>query len=172
MMEKIKLIRERLEAAQSRQKNYADAGKREVEFQEGEWVFLKISPMKGVLRFGKKGKLNPRYVGPFEILEKVGSVAYRLALTPELANIHDIFHVSMLKPYVSDPTHVLALPPIELKQDLTYEERPVRIMDRQEKQLRNKIIPLVKVWWDNHSGGEATWEKEDDMRARYPELFE
>lgn len=161
-----------MEAAQSHQKNYADARKREVEYHEGDWVFLKISPMKGVLGFGKKGKLNPRYVGPFEIIERIGPVTYRLALTPELANIHNIFHVSMLKPYVSDPSHVLATPPIELKQDLTYEERPARILDRQEKQLRNKRIPLVKVRWDNHSGGEATWEKEDDMRARYPELFE
>ncbi|XP_058202988.1 uncharacterized protein LOC131317451 [Rhododendron vialii] len=128
--------------------------------------------MKRVIRFRKKGKLNPRYVGPFEIIKRVGPVAYRLALTSELANVHDVFHVSMLKPYVADASHVLTRPPIELQENLTYEERPIRIMDRRVKQLRNKAIPLVEVWWENHSSGKATWEKEDDMRQRYPELFD
>ena len=170
--EKIKLIQDRLKVAQDRQKSYADANRRELDFQEGDWVFLKISPMKGVVRFGKKGKLNPRYVGPFEILEKIGPVAYRLALTPEFADVHDVFHVSMLRKYVADPTHVLDQPPIALEKNLQYEERPVRIMDTRVKQLRSKVIPLVKVWWENQSTGEATWEKESDMRQKYPHLFE
>ncbi|XP_057495682.1 uncharacterized protein LOC130780682 [Actinidia eriantha] len=128
--------------------------------------------MKGIVSFGKKGKLNPRYVGPFEILEKIGPVAYRLALTSEFANIHDVFHVSMLRKYVADPTHVLQQPPIELEKNLQYEEQPVRIMDSRVKQLRNKSIPLVKVWWENQTTAEATWEKESDMRQKYPHLFE
>ena len=170
--EKIKLIQDRLKVAQDRQKSYADANRREVDFQEGDWVFLKVSPMKGIMRFGKKGKLSPRYVGPFEILEKIGPVAYRLALTPDFANVHDVFHVSVLRKYIADPTHVLDQPPIELEGNLQYEEQPVRIMDSRVKQLRNKAIPLVKVWWENQTTAEATWEKESDMRQKYPHLFE
>ena len=128
--------------------------------------------MKGVVRFGKRGKLNPRYIGPFEILRRVGLVAYHLKLTLELANVHDIFHVSMLRRYIPDPSHILVKPPIEIEKKLSYEERLVRIMARQEKRLRNKSIPLVKIWWENPSGNEATWEKESDMRLKYPHLFD
>ncbi|XP_057483982.1 uncharacterized protein LOC130770513 [Actinidia eriantha] len=134
-----------IESSTRSTKSIADANRRELDFQEGNWVFLKISPMKGVMRFGKKGKLNPRYVGPFEILEKIGPVAYRLALTLEFANIHDVFHVSMLRKYVADPTHVLEQSPIVLEKNLQYEERPVRIMDTRVRQLRGKVIPLIKV---------------------------
>ena len=130
-----------------------------------------MAPLKGVMRFGKKGKLSPRYVGPFEIIERIGKVAYKLALSPELSSVHNVFHVSMLKKYVSDPSHVLTQDAIEVQEDLTYEEKPVKILDRQDKMLRNKIIPLVKVLWKNHKMEEATWEREDDMKARYPELF-
>ena len=130
--EKIKVIQERLKTAQDRQKSYADAHRRELEFEKGSRVFLKVSPMKGVVRFGKRGKLNPRYVGPFKILGRVGPVAYRLKLTPELANVHDVFHVFMLRKYIPDPSHILVQPPIEIEKNLSYEERPVRIMERQE----------------------------------------
>ncbi|KAL5552340.1 hypothetical protein UlMin_002516 [Ulmus minor] len=102
--------------------------------------------MKGVMRFGKRGKLSPRYIRPFEILEKVGKVAYRLTLPPDLSSVHNVFHVSMLKKYVPDPTHVLEHEPIEVHEDLTYEEQPVQILDRKEKTLRNKAIPLVKIF--------------------------
>ncbi|XP_057485826.1 uncharacterized protein LOC130772097 [Actinidia eriantha] len=114
--------------------------------QEGDWVFLKVSPMKGIMRFGKKGKLSPRYVGPFEILEKIGPLAYRLALTPDFANMHDVFYVSVLRKYIADLTHMLDQPTIEIEGNLQYKEQPVRIMDSRVKQLRNKAIPLVKVW--------------------------
>ena len=110
-------------------------------------------------------------MGPFEIIERIGKVAYKLALSPELSSVHNVFHVSMLKKYVSDPSHVLTQDAIEVQEDLTYEEKPVKILDRQDKILRNKIIPLVKVSWKNHKMEEATWEREDDMKARYPELF-
>ena len=123
------------------------------------------------MRFGKKGKLSPRFIGPFEILERVGKVAYRLALSPDLASVHNVFHVSMLKKYISDPSHILRQEPIEVHEDLTYEEKPIKIIDRQEKKLRNKVIPLVKVQWKNHKSEEATWEREDDMKNSYPKMF-
>ncbi|KAL5562060.1 hypothetical protein UlMin_031807 [Ulmus minor] len=142
-----------------------------LEFEIGEKVFLKIAPMKGVLRFGKKGKLSPRFIGPYEILERVGKVAYRLALPPDLSKVHNVFHVSMLKKYISDPTHILQSEPIQVNEDLTYEEKPVQILDRKEKELRKRKIPLVKVLWRNHATEEATWEREDEMRSKHPELF-
>ncbi|KAL5575262.1 hypothetical protein UlMin_016961 [Ulmus minor] len=110
------------------------------------------------MRFGKKGKLSPRYIGPFKILERIGKVAYRLALPPELSSVHNVFHVSMLKKYIPDPTHVLEYESIEVHEDLTYEEQPVQILDQNEKTLRNKTIPLVKVLWQNHKVEEASWE--------------
>ena len=157
--------------AQDRQKMYADRRQVNLTFEIGDRVFLRISPWKGVLRFGKKGKLSPRYIGPYEILDKIGPVAYRLALPPELDRIHDVFHISCLRKYVPDESHVLNYVPAELGEDLTFEERPVEILDRKEKTLRNKVIPLVKVLWRNQRVEEATWESEDDMRGRYPYLF-
>ncbi|KAL5554017.1 hypothetical protein UlMin_041418 [Ulmus minor] len=124
-------------------------------------VFLKVAPMKGVMRFGKKGKLSPRYIGPFEILERVGKVAYKLALPLELSVVHNVFHVAMLRKYVLDPSHVLESELIEVREDLTYEEQPVQVLDRKDKTLHNKIILLVKVLWRNHKVEEATWERDD-----------
>ena len=95
-------------------------------------VFLRISPWKGVLKFGKRGKLSPRYIGPYRIVERIGEVAYRLDLPPELDNIHDVFHVSMLRRYIPDPSHVLTKQPVEIQKNLTYEEKPVQILDRRE----------------------------------------
>jgi hypothetical protein len=169
--ENVKIIRDRLKAAQSRQKSYADNRRRDLEFQVGDQVFLKLSPWKGVVRFGKRGKLSPRYIGPYEITERVGPVAYRLRLPPELSRIHDVFHVSMLRKYVADPSHILQEQPISLKKNLTYEEEPVQLLDRKEQVLRNKTISLVKVLWRSHQVEEATWEPEDQMRQQYPHLF-
>ncbi|KAA0048491.1 ty3-gypsy retrotransposon protein [Cucumis melo var. makuwa] len=133
---------------------------------------IRAPPMKGVLRFEKKGKLSPRFVGPFDILERIGPVAYRLALPPSLFAVHDVFHVSMLRRYVADPTHVVDFEPLQISEDLSYEEQPVEILAREVKMLRNRGIALVKVLWRNHGIEEATWEREEDMRAQYPELFE
>lgn len=169
--EKVKLIQKRILTAQSRQKSYADKGRREVLFKEGDCVFLKISPWKGVVRFGKKGKLSPRYIGPFEILKRVGDVAYELALPPNMGRIHNVFHVSYLRKYVSDPAHVIEYEPIDIQENLQYEEHPVEIVDRREQILRTKVIPLVKVIWQNHDVEEATWEPEDMMKEKYPALF-
>ncbi|KAL0551529.1 hypothetical protein IC582_010619 [Cucumis melo] len=170
--EAIQKIRSRMHTAQSRQKSYADVRRKDLEFEIGDKVFLKVAPMKGVLRFERRGKLSPRFVGPFEILERIGPVAYRLALPPSLSAVHDVFHVSMLRKYVSDPSHVVDYEPLEIDENLSYVEQPVEVLAREVKTLRNKQIPLVKVLWRNHRVEEATWEREDDMRSRYPELFE
>ncbi|KAL0540116.1 hypothetical protein IC582_024346 [Cucumis melo] len=170
--EAIQKIRSRMHTAQSRQKSYADVRRKDLEFEVGDKVFLKVAPMRGVLRFEKRGKLSPRFVGPFEILERIGPVAYRLALPPSLSTVHDVFHVSMLRKYVSDPSHVVDYEPLEIDENLSYVEQPVEVLAREVKTLRNKQIPLVKVLWRNHRVEEATWEREDDMRSRYPELFE
>ncbi|KAL0562098.1 hypothetical protein IC582_002548 [Cucumis melo] len=170
--EAIQKIRSRMHTAQSRQKSYADVRRKDLEFEVGDKVFLKVAPMKGVLRFERRGKLSPRFVGPFEILERIGPVAYRLALPPSLSTVHDVFHVSMLRKYVPDPSHVVDYEPLEIDENLSYVEQPVEVLAREVKTLRNKQIPLVKVLWRNHRVEEATWEREDDMRSRYPELFE
>jgi len=127
-----------------------------LEFSVGDNVFLKVSPTKGIFRFGKKGKLSPRFIVPFEILEKIGVVAYRLALPPNLSSIHLVFHVSMLRKYLSDPSHVLEVQLVELREDMSYEVQPVEIMDRQVRKLRSKDITSVKVKWKGHSREEAT----------------
>ncbi|KAA0056044.1 ty3-gypsy retrotransposon protein [Cucumis melo var. makuwa] len=162
--EAIQKIRSRMLIAQSRQKSYADVRRRDLEFDVGDKVFLKVAPMKGVLRFERRGKLSPRFVGPFEILERIGPVAYRLALPPSLSTVHDVFHVSMLRKYVLDPSHVVDYEPLEIDENLSYTEQPVEVLARKVKMLRNREIPLVKVLWRNHRVEEATWEREDDMR--------
>ena len=170
-MQKVKIIRERLQAAQDRQKSYANVWQRELEFQEGDRVFLKVSPMKGVMRFGKKGKLAPRYIGPFPIVKRIGKVAYKLDLPESLKAIHPVFHVSLLKKYVPDESHILKDEPIQIDPNLTYEEKPIAIVDRQIRKLRSKEVPSVKVIWEKHGTEEATWELENTMKEKYPELF-
>ncbi|CAN6543660.1 unnamed protein product [Malus baccata var. baccata] len=132
---------------------------------------VQLSRWKGVVRFGKKGKLSPRYIGPYMITKRVDEVAYRLELPPKLSKVHDVFHVSMLRHYVSDPSHVIPPQPLEINSDLTYDEEPVTLLDWKDKELRNKTVCLVKVLWRNHSVEEATWETEDWMREMYPRLF-
>ncbi|KAL0278067.1 UNVERIFIED_CONTAM: Transposon Tf2-11 polyprotein [Sesamum radiatum] len=170
-VEKIKIVKKCLKTAQDRQKSYADKHRREMEYEIGDKVFLKVSPWKGILRFGRQGKLSPRYIGPYEIIERIGPLAYRLALPSELSQIHDVFHVSMLRRYRSDPSHVLREPEIEISEELTYVEEPTEILDRSVRKLRNKEIPMVKVKWSHHSPREATWEVEEHMRDKYPYLF-
>ena len=127
--------------------------------------------MRGVIRVGKRNKLDPRFIGPFEILERIGPLAYRLALPPEMEKMHNVFHVSQLRKYISDPSHVLSYSPLQLQEDLSYTVEPVQILDRKEKVLRNKAIPLVKVLWRSQEIEETTWEPEEDMRFNYPQLF-
>ncbi|XP_073046111.1 uncharacterized protein [Primulina eburnea] len=168
----VAVIRERMKTAQSRQKSYADVRRRPLQFEIGDHVFLKIAPLKGVMRFGKKGKLSPRFIGPFEILDRVGDRAYRLALPPDLDRVHNVFHVSMLRKYVADPSHVLRHEPLDLTPNLTYQEIPIQILDRTVRVLRNKEIGIVKVLWRNHLLEEATWEPEDEMRENIQHRLE
>ncbi|XP_073120649.1 uncharacterized protein [Henckelia pumila] len=171
MSDKVKLIQIRMRTAQDRQAKYANVRRRPLNFEQGDRVFLKISLFRGTVRFGKRGKLSPRFIGPYEILDKVGDLAYRLALPPALSGIHDVFHVSMLRKYEPDASHILRPDEAELDETLSYFECPIQILDHKERQLRNKSIPLVKVKWSRHGIEEATWETEHDMRQRYPELF-
>ena len=170
--DKVGMIRKRLLTSQSRQKSYADVRRRPLEFKAGDHVFLKVMPKRGVIRFGKRGKLSPRYIGPFEVLERVGAVAYRLALPPSLSTVHEVFHVSMLLKYTPDPTHIVDWGELVVDADGTFEEGSVRIMDSREQVLRGKTVRLVKVLWQHRGVEEATWEREDTVRANYPFLFE
>ena len=170
--EKVPNIQERMRTAFSRQKSYADPRRRDVQFGVGDHVFLKISPMKGVMRFGKKGKLTPRYIGPFEILDRVGNVSYRLSLPPNFGHVHPVFHISMLRKYVPHPSHILQTQEIEVDKALSYEEVPIAIVDRQIRKMRNKEIAMVKVQWQNHEVEECTWESVQSMKDKYPQLFE
>ncbi|XP_047306481.1 uncharacterized protein LOC124909897 [Impatiens glandulifera] len=138
-------IWERLLAAQSRQKSYADKKRRDISFSRGDHVLLKASPCKGIIRFGKKGKLNPRYIDPFEILEEISDVAYRLALPPTLDTVHNVFHVSNLRKYIPNPTHIIHHDVMQWTPNLTHEEVPTEIIARQIRRLRNKEINMVKV---------------------------
>ncbi|KZV39789.1 Retrotransposon protein, Ty3-gypsy subclass [Dorcoceras hygrometricum] len=170
-VEYVRKIKERMKAAQSRQKSYAYIRRRELSFDVGDHVILKVAPMKGVMRFCKKGKLSPRYIGPYEIMDKVVTLAYRLPLPPHLSSVHSVFHVSALRKYVPHPSHILSAEPIHLAPDLGYEERLEKILLRETRKLRNRSIPMVKVQWSNQTEREATWETEADMHSRYPDLF-
>ena len=169
--EKVPIIQQILKTAFSRQRSYADPKRKNVSFSLGDLVFLEVSPMNGVMRFGKKGKLAPRYIGPFEIRSRVGEVAYKLALPPKFSRIHPIFHISILRKYILDPSHLLQPQIVELSENLTYEEYPVAIVDRQIRQFRTKEISTVKVLWSNHTVEHSTWETEAVMRVAYPYLF-
>ncbi|XP_075483798.1 uncharacterized protein LOC142523951 [Primulina tabacum] len=172
MKDKVELIRKRMKTAQDRQASYANKRRRPLEFQVGDYVFLKVSPFRGTMRFGHKGKLAPRYIGPYMIVERIGTLAYRLDLPPSLYLIHNVFHVSMLRKYEPDPSHILNVEDVELDSSLSYVEHPMQILDRKERQLRNKTIPLVLVQWSRHGREESTWELEAKMRQEWPHLFE
>ncbi|GJV05998.1 hypothetical protein Tco_1343654 [Tanacetum coccineum] len=169
--EKIIQIKNRLLTARSRQKSYADIRRKPMEFNVGDMVMLKVSPWKGVIRFGKRGKLSPRYVGPFKIIERIGPVAYRLELPEKLRGIHNTFHVSNLKKCLADENLVIPLEEIQLDDKLHFIEEPVEIMDREVKQLKQSRIPIVKVRWNSRRGPEFTWEREDFFMKKYPHLF-
>ncbi|XP_016747039.1 uncharacterized protein [Gossypium hirsutum] len=147
----------------------------------GEWRVLgpelvsntedKVSPWKKILRFGQKGKLSRRFIGPYSVLKRMGPVAYQLELPPELGRIHDVFYISMLRRYCSDPTDIVPVKEIEVRPSLTFKEEPVQILDRDVKGLRRKPIPLVKVLWRNHGSEEAMWEPKEALRQQYPHLL-
>ncbi|GKB53623.1 putative reverse transcriptase domain-containing protein [Tanacetum coccineum] len=170
--EMIVQIKNRLLAARSRQKSYADVRRKPLEFEVGDKVMLKVSPWKGVVRFGKRGKLSPRYIGPFKILSRVGPVAYKLELPRELQGIHNTFHVSNLKKCLSDEELIIPLDEVRIDEKLHFIEEPIEIMDREVKQLKQSRIPIVNVRWNSSRGPEYTWEREDQMWKKYPHLFD
>ncbi|GJV31440.1 putative reverse transcriptase domain-containing protein [Tanacetum coccineum] len=169
--EKIIQIKQRMQAARDRQKSYADLKRKPMEFQIGDKVMLKVSPWKGVVRFGKRGKLNPRYVGPFKVIERVGEVAYKLELPEELSRVHNTFHVSNLKKCHADEPLAVPLDGLNLDDKLHFVEEPLEIVGREVKRLKRSRIPLVKVRWNSKRGPEFTWEREDQFKKKYPHLF-
>ncbi|GJT51465.1 putative reverse transcriptase domain-containing protein [Tanacetum coccineum] len=171
MTEKIIQIKERLKTARSHQKIYADKRRKPLKFKVGDRVLLKVSPWKGMVRFGKKEKLAPRYVGPFKIVECVGPVAYRLKLPQEPSYIHDTFHVSNLKKCLAESDVQVPLEEIEIDENLRFVEEPIEIVERDVKKLKRRRIPLVKVRWNSRQGPEFTWERKDQFQRKYPHLF-
>ncbi|WVZ93704.1 hypothetical protein U9M48_039664 [Paspalum notatum var. saurae] len=159
--EQVRFIHSNLKRAQSRQKSYSAKRRRPLAFEEGDHVYLWVSPMRGVHRFGVKGKLAPRYIGPFKITERCGSAAYRLELPPHLAVVHDVFHVSQLKKCLRVPEEVVDASQLQIEPDLTYEEQPIKILDQKQRATRRRTINFYKVQWSNHSEEEATWEQEE-----------
>ncbi|XP_057734518.1 uncharacterized protein LOC130949943 [Arachis stenosperma] len=169
--EQVKKTRDRMLAAQSHQKSYADQMRKSLEFEEGDHAFLKVTPTIGVDKTIKMKKLNPRYIGLFQILERVGPMAYRMALPPHLSNLQDVFQMSQLQKYTPDASHVLEPESVQLKEDLTLLVTPVRIDDTNIKRLRGKEVLLVKVAWSRAGIEEHTWEHESEIRTDYPHLF-
>ncbi|GJT29106.1 putative reverse transcriptase domain-containing protein [Tanacetum coccineum] len=168
---KIIQIKQKMQAARDRQKSYADLKRKPMEFQVGDKVMLTVSPWKGFVRFGKREKLNPRYVGPFKVLEKVGEVAYMLELPEELSRVHNTFHVSNLKMCHADEPLAVPLDGLHLDDKLHFVEEPLEIVGREVKRLKRSRIPLVKVQWNSKRGPEFTWEREDQFKKKYPHLF-
>jgi hypothetical protein len=159
-------------ATQARQKSYTDKRRKPIEFEVGDHVYLKVSPMRGVKRFGIKRKLEPRYVGPYRIIEKSGRVAYKLSLPRELGAIFLVFHVSQLKKCLRLPEERVEARRIKLKSDLSYEEKPVYVLDTLERVTRSRVVKLYKVVWSNHGEHDTTWEREDYLKDNYSTFFE
>jgi hypothetical protein len=170
--DKVKVIQANLKTAQSRQKSYADRRRKPLQFQVGDFVYLQVSPTKGVQRFGIKGKLAPQYVGPFEILKVCGPVAYRIHLPSQLAAIHDVFHISQLKKCIKVPTEIIETRAIEIEPDLSYTEQPIQILDTKERVTKRKKIKMYKILWDHHTEEEATWETESYLQRNFPNFLQ
>jgi hypothetical protein len=167
----VHVVRENLQVAQLMQKSYADHRRRKLSFKVGDFVYLKVSPMRGLHHFKIRGKLAPRYIGPFKILEQRGEVAYQLELPPQLSDVLDIFHVSQLRKCLQVSEEQMPLEELTVGEDLTYQEYTVKILDTSEKVTRNNRYKMCKVQWSNHTEQEATWEKEDQLKAEFPDIF-
>jgi hypothetical protein len=169
--EQVRIIQENLRVAQTRQKSYAENRRRPLEFEEGDHVYLNVSPIRGMRRFKVKGKLSPRFIGPFRIFRRVGEMAYQLELPDHLSDVHDVFHVSQLKKCLSVPKEQLPMEELSVQGDLTYTEYPIKIIDTLTRVTRNKVIKLCKVQWSHHGEDEATWEREEELRIEFSHLF-
>jgi hypothetical protein len=167
----VHMVKENLRVAQSRQKSYADHRRRELSFDVGDFVYLKVSPMRGLRRFKVRGRLTPRFIVPFKILEKRGEVVYQLELPPQLSDVHDVFHVSQLKKCLCVPEEQIPMEDLDAKEDLSYQEYPVRILESSERVMRNKKIKICKVQWSHHTEDEATREREEELKAEFPSFF-
>ncbi|WVZ63594.1 hypothetical protein U9M48_013215 [Paspalum notatum var. saurae] len=169
--QQLRIVQENLRVAQSRHRSYANVRKRDLSFKVDDHVYLKVSPMRDIRRFNMKGKLAPRYIGPFKILEKKGEVAYRLELPPSLSGVHDVFYVSQLKKCLRVPEEQAPLEGLEVQEGLTYTKHPVKILDTSERVTKNKSIKMCRVQWSHHTETKATWKREDELKAAYPALF-
>jgi hypothetical protein len=169
--EQVRIIRENLRVAQTRQKSYVDNIRRPLEFEEGDHVYLKVSPLRGMRRFKVKGKLSPRYIEPFNILRRVGEMAYQLELPDNLSEVHNVFHVSQLKKCLRVPEDQLPMENLSVQDDLTYAEYPTKILDTLTRVTRNKVIKMCKVQWSHHREDEATWEREKGASHRFSPSF-
>jgi hypothetical protein len=169
--EKVKQIQANILVIQSCQKSYADKRRSPLEFEVGNHVYLRVSPMKGVYRFGIKEKLTPRYIGPYPIIDKYGSTSYQVELLAKLAGVHNMFHVSQLKRCLKPPADVVIKDTIPLEPDLTYKVYPIKVLDQQDRVTHNKTTRLYNIQWNDHSEDEATWEHEEFIRANYPDFL-
>ncbi|WVZ97500.1 hypothetical protein U9M48_043027 [Paspalum notatum var. saurae] len=169
--QQIKTVRENLRVAQSGQKSYADVRRKDLTFKVDDFVYLKVSPMRGIRRFNMKGKLAQRYIGPFKIVEKKGGVAYKLELPSNLSGIHDMFHVSQLKKCLRLLEEQAPLEGLDVQEDLTYTEHPMKIVETSKRVTRNRRVKMCRVQWKHHTEDEATWEREEELRTTYPGLF-
>jgi hypothetical protein len=168
--EQVCIIRENLRVAQTRQRSYAD-NRRPLEFEEGDHVYLKVSPLRGMRRFKVKGRLSPCYIGPFWVFRQVGEMAYQLELPNNLSDVHNVFHVSQLKKCLRVPEEQLPMDELSVQGDLTYMEYPIKILDILTCVARNKVITMCKVQWSHHGEDEATWEREEELHIDFPHLF-
>jgi hypothetical protein len=169
--EQVRIIRENWRVAQTRQKSYADNRRRPLEFEEGDYVYLKVSPLRGMRRFKVKGKLFPHFIGPFRVFRRVGEMAYQLELPDNLSNVHNMFHVSRLKKCLHVPEEQLPMEELSVQGDLTYTEYTIKILDTLTRFTRNKVTKMCKVQWSHHGEDEAPWEREEELRIDFPHLF-
>jgi hypothetical protein len=167
----VRMVRENLRVVQSRQKSYADHRRIELSFEVGDFVYLKVLPMRDLCHFMVRGKLAPRFIGPFKILEKESEVAYQLELPLQLSDVHDVFHVSQLKKCPRVPEEQLPMEGLGAKEDFSYQEYPVMILETSERVTQNKKIRMCKVQWSHHTEEEATWEREEELIAEFPSFF-
>jgi hypothetical protein len=165
------MVSENLRVAQSRQKTYVDRRRRELSFEVEDFVYLKVSRMRRLCRFKVRGMLEPRFIVPFKILEKRGEVGYQLELPPQLSNVHDVFHVSQLKKCLRVPEEQIPMKDMDAKEDISYQGYPIKILEMSERVTQNKRIKMCKVQWSHHTEEEATWEREEELKAKFPGFF-